>query len=225
MDRQQTGTEVFNALFGGYEPGIITTVFGPAGSGKTNTAVLASIATARQGKKVVYVDTEGGFSVERFKQLSDSKLMDKILFLRPTTYAEQKKALTKLKHLHESIGLVVVDSITMLYRLELGTENVFDTNRTLGKQLADLIGLATKRQIPVLLTSQVYSAFDDRDKVCMVGGDLLRYGSKCLIELQVTPSGRRAILRKHRSFPEKEALFQITETGIQAAKEKLFRLF
>ena len=70
--------------------------------------------------------------------------------------------------------------------------------------------------------------FDEKDKVNIVGGDILKYGSKCLIELQITPDGnRRAILRKHRNIQsERELLFKIVESGIASAKEsKGFKLF
>jgi hypothetical protein len=93
--------------------------------------------------------------------------------------------------------------------------------------LADLIGIATKRQIPVFVSNQVYSAFEERNKVSMVGGDLLRYGSKCLVELQITPdNNRRAILRKHPAGGERTCLFRIVQDGIASVKEsKGFRLF
>jgi hypothetical protein len=49
----------------------------------------------------------------------------------------------------------------------------------------------------------------------MVAGDILRYWSKCLIEL-VNERGRRtAYLRKHRSLPEKSMDFQIYDLGIR----------
>jgi len=80
----------------------------------------------------------------------------------------------------------------------------------------------------VLVTNQVYADFEDKEKVNIVGGDLLKYGSKCLIELQITPAGnRRAILRKHRSLEqEREITFKIVEGGIIGTKEgRGFRLF
>ena len=117
----------------------------------------------------------------------------------------------------------------MLYRLELGkSEDVYEVNRELGKQLSYLAEIARKKFIPVLVTNQVYSDFEEKDKVNIVGGDLLKYSSKCLIELQLTPSGnRRAILRKHRSImAEKEIIFKIVQGGIIGTTEgKGFRLF
>jgi len=49
----------------------------------------------------------------------------------------------------------------------------------------------------------------------MVGGDILKYWSKCLIELKNDNGKRKAILKKHRSLPEKELSFQIFNEGIR----------
>ena len=224
MGQRSSGcTAVDKILGGGIETDCITSIYGPAGAGKTNLALLAAITTVKAGKKVIYVDTEGGVSVPRLEQLADKDTLQKILFLQPTTFKEQCAMIAKLSL--ADVGLIVVDSISMLYRLELG-ENFSDTNRELGKQLAALTAITRKRQIPILLTNQVYSAFDERDKVRMVGGDLLQYGSKCIIELQITPNNlRRAVLRKHRSPPpDVHALFKITQKGCEEAKER-FSLF
>ncbi|MEA3430718.1 MAG: DNA repair and recombination protein RadB [Nanoarchaeota archaeon] len=219
MKKILTGGELLdNVLEGGYENDIITTIYGPAGSGKTCLCLLAAKHIAEQGKKVIYMDTEGGFSVTRFKQISNEKLLENFLFFRPTSFEEQKKYFKEIKELiNEKIGLIVIDTIAMLYRLELGSsEDVYDTNRELGKQLALLNETARKKNIPVLISNQVYSSFENKNKVCMVGGDLLKYASKCLIELQITPENhRKLILRKHRSIPEeKQATFQIVNKGI-----------
>ncbi len=228
-----TGSKILDRMLnGGYETDIITTIYGPAGSGKTVLCMLCAISMARKGKKIIYVDTEGGFSLERLKQiaLDYKKILNKIVFLRPVSFQGQKNSFKKLKDIvDEKIGLIVVDTIAMLYRLELGkSEDVYEVNRELGKQLAYLTEIARKKQIPVLLANQVYSDFENKNKVNIVGGDLLKYGSKCLIELQITPSGnRRAILKKHRSIAEEKGIiFKIVEGGVIGTKEgRSFRLF
>ena len=60
-------------LYGGYENDIVTVIYGGAGSGKTNLCLLAAVSQARKGKKIIFIDTEGGFSVERVKQLVGEK--------------------------------------------------------------------------------------------------------------------------------------------------------
>lgn len=237
MEKLPTGSRILDKLLdGGYEKDIVTTIYGPAGSGKTNLCILCAMNTAREKKKVIYIDTENNFSVERFRQISESisqnyaKLLNNIAFLRPATFDEQKKTFEKLRDIiNDKVGLVIFDSVAMLYRLEMGkNEDVYDVNKALGMQLAYLTEIASKRHIPVLITNQVYSDFEVKDKVNMVGGDLLRYASKCLLELQITPSGnRKCIIKKHRHLPENsEIIFKIVSGGIIGTKEgKGFKLF
>jgi DNA repair protein RadB len=111
----------------------------------------------------------------------------------------------------------------------------------MAKQLRILNEIARKKDIPIIITDQVYSDFLSNEKVQelkergidineekaknvkMVGGDLLKYWSKCIIELQRIKEGKRkAILRKHRSLPEKSFLFQITQKGIEKSGFRLF---
>jgi DNA repair protein RadB len=232
-----TGSKILDQMLnGGYESDIVTTIYGPAGSGKTVLCILAAISAARTGKKVVYVDSEGGFSVERLKQIASSfkqnyrDILDSIIFLRPTSFSEQKKSFDKLKNIiSDRIGLIIVDTIAMLYRLEMGKSDfIQEVNRSLGMQISDLTEIARTKHIPVLVTNQVYADFDNKEKVNIVGGDILKYGSKCLIELQITPGGnRKFILRKHRSIEEqKEISFKIVEGGIIGTLDiRGFRLF
>jgi DNA repair protein RadB len=108
----------------------------------------------------------------------------------------------------------VCDTISALYRVERGDDNR-NLNAELGKQLAWLLEMARTNNIPVIITNQVYADFEDRAKVRMVGGDIITYNSKCLIELSVIGrSKRKAVLRKHRSIPEIEMEFEIKQEGI-----------
>lgn len=212
-----------NFLNGGFEKDVITTIYGPAGSGKTLLCIHAMIACIKDGKKVIYVDTEGGFSVERFKQIDDDfdLLLKHIFFLHPTNFEEQKIVFEKLKNLLTTgqVGLIIVDSISMLYRLELGkTEKIYEVNKEMGTQISYLSEIARKKKIPVILTNQVYADFDskEKDKVKMVGGDLLKYSSKCLIEMKKIDNIRKIVIIKHRSIKEgKESDFCIEKEGIK----------
>lgn len=222
-------------LFGGYEKDIITTIYGPAGSGKTNFCMLASSSQTKKGNKVIFIDTEGGFSLDRFRQVTKEEYADalkNLILLKPTNFQEQKQAFTKLLQeiKGKEVSLIIVDGMTMLYRLELGeaikdknTQEIHDINSELARQLRTLAEISRKRNIPVIVTNQVYSNFlsDEEIKagkekqVNMVGGDILRYWSKCIIEIQNDSGKRKAILRKHRSLKESELNFYITNDGIK----------
>jgi len=214
-------------LIGSLENDVVTTIYGPGGSGKSCTCMQETYNVTKQGNKVLYVDTEGGFSVERFKQIAGidyEECMKRILFLKPTTFDEQKICLEELKNkLSDDIKLIVVDSIAMLYRLELGREDVFETNRELGRQLSSLTIIARQLNIPVLITNQVYSNFENG--VRMIGGDIMIYSSKCLVELMKgSNSIRVATLRKHRSKKEnKEIKFEINQNGTSLISAEINR--
>ena len=231
-----TGSYDLNKLLeGGYEKGVITLFYGPAGSGKSNFVVLAACHHAKKDKKIIFIDTEGSFSVERIKQISGDfyeMVLKNILILRPTNFEEQKKSfirmLQELKK-SENIGLIVVDSMTMIYRLDLaearkkGLEDVQMINADLAKQMKILHEIARKKNIPILITGQVYSEFISLDEwasgkeagVNVVGRDILKYWSKCIIELQNNKGKKKAIIRKHRSIPQKELHFEIVNEGIK----------
>jgi len=236
-----TGNPDFNEwLDGGYESDIITTIYGPAGSGKTNLCLLAAIEQAAKGKKVVYIDTEGGFSVDRLRQLTNDSVLNNILLLKATNFKEQQEICNRLlEEIKNPVGLIIIDSIAMLYRLEMGIarengshEGIKKINQGMARQLRILNEISRKRGIPILITNQVYSDFLSNEKIAelkekgidinlekeknvhMVGGDLLKYWSKCIIELKRNGGKRKAILRKHRSMPEKYFDFYITKKGI-----------
>jgi len=220
-------------LHGGYERDIITTIYGPGGSGKSNLCMIVAVSQARKGNKVIFIDSEGGFSTDRFKQIHRGtkdeveSALSNIILLKPTSFKEQEEAFdTLLKHLKkENVSLIIVDSIAMLYRLELGSaitseddKKISEINRKLASQLRTLNEISRKQNITVIVTNQVYSLFSDNPmekKVSMVGGDLLKYWSKCLIEL-ANVKGRRVMrLKKHRSLPQKELAFEIVNEGIR----------
>ena len=56
-------------LYGGYETDIVSVLYGGPGTGKTNLCTLAAVSQAKKGNKVIYIDSEGGFSTERVKQI------------------------------------------------------------------------------------------------------------------------------------------------------------
>lgn len=216
-------------LYGGYEKGVISMIAGPPGSGKTNFCILAACSQAKKENKILFIDTEGGFSVERVKQVVGENYQDilkNILILEPTSFDEQKKVLLNLVNRvkKDHVSLIIIDGMAMLYRLELGdaikmkdTELIRGVNRETAHQMRALSEIARKQHIPIIITNQVYSLFSKGEAVKeahLVGGDLFKYWSKCIIELKNENRGKKAILLKHRSMPRKELNFEIREKGI-----------
>ena len=79
--------------------------------------------------------------------------------------------------------------------------------------------IARQYDIAVILTNQIYSAIDidGNSDIKAVGGTILQYWSKVIIQLERGDeiNQRIATLKRHRSIPEgKQALFSITSRGI-----------
>ena len=184
------------------EYSLITTIYGQASTGKTTLAMLAAINQTKQKKKVIFVDTENGFSLERLKQLTPDykEILKNISVIRPRTFEEQEKVILNLP----KASLIIIDTISQFYRMKLKEDNYL-TNKSLDKQLRKLKEIS--KEIPIIINNQVYS--DINGNVNIVGGDMLRNWSDTVIKLEKNP--RKLKVEKP---DKKEFLFEIEEEGI-----------
>ena len=204
-------------LNGNIEKKTITQIYGPPGVGKTNICILSMLKAIENGKNVVYIDTEGSLSIERIKQLSGKdcdELLKSIIIYEPSSFEEQSEALEKI-FLLENIGLIIIDGIVSLYRLEL-CDNINENtklNRMLGKQISNILKVARMKNSGILITNQVK---DSLNGIEPAGGRLLEYWSKSIIKIEKTESIRKLTLEKHRHAKEGENLkFRILQNGLE----------
>ena len=183
-----------------------------------------AVNVARNNRKVIYIDTEGGISIDRIKQISGADFSDvanNIMVLEPTDFLQQSENLRSievwLRKRHEDVDLIVLDSAVALYRVD--EMKSYKLSKELRKQIQLLSNLARKYDIAVIITNQIYAAFDDDEgnEVRAVGGDILEYISKVIIKLErgEETDQRIATLKRHRSLPEgRQVTFSITSNGI-----------
>lgn len=224
LPKISTGCSIDELLGGGIERSTITQFYGPPGSGKTNISIKIAVQTALNGGKVVYIDTEGGLSIKRIKQIAGNKFDDianKIFVFEPTTFQEQsynlKKVQTLIESQNEKIELLILDSAVALYRLEDASNAAI--NRELGNNMAILSRLSRKYDVAVVITNQIYSKYtkDGEETISAVGGTVLKYWSKVIIELEKGDiiGERCAILKRHKNKIEGlKTRFRIVETGL-----------
>ena len=211
-------------LEGGFEKGCVTQIFGSPSSGKSNVALALAVNVTKTGKKAIYIDTEGGISIDRIKQISGYYFQDvanNIMVLEPTDFLQQTENLRSIdvwlrKH-HNEVDLIILDSAVALYRVD--DMKSYKLSKELRKQIQLLSNIARRYDIAVVITNQIYTSFDDdgNSEVKPVGGDILEYISKVIIKLERGEeiNQRIATLKRHRSLPEgRQVTFSITSNGI-----------
>jgi len=212
-------------LHGGFPISQVSLVYGEASTGKTTLAIQCAVESAKGDLKVLYVDADRSFSQNRFAQLAGDqleKVADNIVVFAPETFSEQTSLVEGIEnYVTGSTGMVVVDTITSLYRSSLGsTERVFAQNRELNRQLAYLAELAAVRHIAVLLTSQVHGLpFRGGHETELVARRILTYWCRVVLKLVSTanPAVKTALLERHSSpnVPLTSCPLRITERGLE----------
>jgi len=216
VDRIPLGcSQVDRLLGGGIEKGSVTLIYGEAGAGKTNVCLQLARNVAINGAKVAYIDSEG-LSSERLAQVfaNHEDFIKNLLIFEVHSFSEQSDRIDKVEKLAAkgTISLVIIDSLTMFYRLNY--EDSYVRNDFI-RQTESLLNMARQYDIAVMITSQVYSNIMNGG-VEFLGGHALHHNAKTIIRLDKRTEGRRAaVIMKHRSLPEgRAAMYRITENGI-----------
>ncbi len=235
LTKYSTGCKGIDELLGGgFECGTVTQLYGEAGSGKTNICLQVAVECAKRGKKVIFVDSEG-FSPERFLQIAsagaalangDSEDVEgmarRIIIYEPHSFEQQTSCIdeieTVLKESKNEVVLIIIDSVTLFYRLELDEERSMYLRRVLANQVLHLLEIARRYDLAVVITNQVYMDIE-RGNLRPSGGYAIEHLSKIIMQFEKTAEGhgkRKAILRKHRSMPEDTSCdFYITGKGVE----------
>lgn len=179
----------------------------------------------------VYMDTEGTFRWERIEAMARAKgldpdvIMDNIYYIRVVSSDHQMAVVDELRELipEKNVKLVVVDSVTGHFRAEYpGRENLAMRQQKLNKHLHQLLSLAEVFNIAVVITNQVMARPDVfyGDPTVAVGGHVLGHAPGVRVQLRKSRGNKRiARVVDAPHLPEGEAVFAITEEGIQDISE------
>jgi len=206
QDYVQTGCISLDKLLGGGFPTkAVSLVYGEAETGKTSLAIQCAINCARRGIKSLFIDTDGTFSYERLSQIADydyEKISPLMIIMKPTTFQEQSNAIDQLeKVITNKFGLIVVDTVTTLYRVEPDdTKETFAANRELNRQLAVFTQIAKTCEVTVLVISQVRSiTLGEKVETKPVATRVLNYWSDVVLDMRKSGQIRviKVIREKH----------------------------
>lgn len=211
-------------LDGGLPLSSVSLIYGEAETAKTTLAIQCAVNCARKGAKVLFVDCDGTFSPRRLSQIAFGdveKVAEHIVLARPKDFREQTTLIDQLaNYLTKDFSLVVFDTITHFYRLEVAEkpEKTFELNRELNRQLAWLAQIAKTHRVAVLIVSQVRSVFENTQvAVEPVATRVLKFWADVIIALKPTekPKIVEAIVEKKGAKQQPiSCLMKIGLTGL-----------
>lgn len=220
-----TGSKcIDNNLEEGISPKTVTLIYGEPETGKTTLAIQCAVSCASQNYKTLFVDCDNTFSAKRLSQLSADKfdqIAEQIILVKPKDFREQTAVVDRIQEYTEkNFGLIVIDTFTTLYGAKVSESSgkAFNVNRELNRQLAILAETARIRKIPIIITSQVRSVFDDQmSSVRPVATRVLKFWADIIIALKPTgyPQIIKAVIeKKEAEIGEVTCYLQIGANGI-----------
>jgi DNA repair protein RadB len=210
-------------LGGGFTAEGVSLVYGEAETGKTSLAVQCAVNCARRGIKSLFIDTDGTFSYERLSQIAEydyEKISPLMIIMRPTTFQEQSRAIDQLeKVITRKFGLIIVDTVTSLYRVELDDpQETYAASRELNRQLAVLTQIVKTCGVAALIISQVRSVLlGETIEMKPVATRVLNYWSDIVLDMKQTGQTRviKVLREKHSKIKGTGFCYvKIESTGI-----------
>ena len=154
-----TGLKKLDEFFsGGIPDGVIVDIFGKNGTGKTLFLLQLTINSIKNGGRVLYFDTTGGFRPERIldiqkKSESQIDFLNQITVSRLTNTSEQ---INSIKNINNNFSLIAIDNVTDLFSYEYQKdESIFEKNSLFMRYMHDLSSLAISEKIPIVVTNMI----------------------------------------------------------------------
>tara|TARA_Y100000310_G_scaffold343630_1_gene452175 strand:+ start:2757 stop:3359 length:603 start_codon:yes stop_codon:yes gene_type:complete len=163
-------------------------VYGKAGTGKTTFMMEA---TGHVSGKAFIVDSEGGFSIDRFKQISRDEL-DSLMITKPGSLKEQAKIISNVLDNEKLFEFIGIDTIGKHYREEAKKDRR-GSNNEMARQMRVLKEIS--RTKPVVICNQVYQNITE-DKVEPLAGNYVTKWCDVVIELDEVNDVRKFKLIK-----------------------------
>jgi len=232
-----TGSKELDRLLGGgVETRAITEAYGPFGSGKTQLGLQLAVNVQLPEEEgglsgaCLFIDTESTFRPERVAQIAKARGLDpkqvlaNIYVGRAFNSDHQILLAEKAKEIipEKNIKLIVIDSLTSHFRADyIGRGELATRQQKLNRHLHFLQRLADAYNLAIYVTNQVMARPDILfgDPTQAVGGHVLAHAAMFRLYLRKGKEDKRiARLVDSPHLPEGEAVFRITERGIEDVK-------
>ena len=221
----------FNELFNYLFPikGILS-VWGDFGVGKTTFSLQKAINYASDKNKIIYIYTKPNFPFEKinkYVQKSVKDTLDNMIFIKSLNFEDLYSLVFNLEFIvldtykkpNTIIDLIIIDSITDLYRLELNRESKeknFLLNYKLNQILANLFFLNKKYSINIIVVNTQTNINQNGQLIeVQSGGKVMDYWIDNSLKILRTNklNCRRFVFKKRKNKKAIESLSTLTQDG------------
>ena len=179
----------------------IVSLWGDYGVGKTTLLLQTAYSNAYKHNKVLYLYTKPNLPYNKISVIIENdleKVLENIIFFKSTDFEDlfdfvfnlEFILLDDLKADGGTFRLIIIDSITDLYRLELGRDKKgknFILNYKLNQILANLMYLNKKYEINILIANELSRRTLEGITYDVVsGGNVMEYWVKRSIKIERT---------------------------------------
>ncbi|XP_063708374.1 DNA repair protein RAD51 homolog 3-like isoform X2 [Culicoides brevitarsis] len=225
----------------GVQRGIITELCGPPGSGKTQICMQLCYSAILEGKKAVFIDTNGGFDIDRFLQILELRsnfdishtectpddnrtenFLKKLFIFDPTTIEELvdivQNQLKQLISENPSITVIAIDSFSFLVKaVQEKPKEKLRQVRVMHEMVSNLLRIAHENNIAVILTNEFTTRFDTFGQAYFIPSLGPNFHHRITQRLSLTSNDHEflANLEKSKYKQNQIVKFQITKRGVE----------
>ncbi len=205
----------------------VTSLWGNFGVGKTTLSLQTAKKYALNRKKVLYIYTKPNLPFIKISNVFENNLEDVLendLFIHTTNFDDlfnlifnlEFGVLDDLKTKNGALNLIIVDSMTDLYRLELNRDKKgknFVLNYKLNQMLANLVSLKQKYEIDILIINETSRrTIEGQTYELESGGNVMQYWVANSIKIERTDIANNRKFILHRGNDNNSFLLNTTLT-------------
>ena len=209
-----------------------TSIWGDFGVGKTTLSLQIAKSHVINKKKVLYIYTKPNLPFKRISSVFENDIenaLENISFIHSMTFDDVFKyifnlefvILDALKTKKKISNLIIIDSMTDLYRLELNREKKdknFVLNYKLNQLLANLVNLKQKYEIEPLIVNEISRRTREGQTYDVEsGGNVMRYWVINSIKIERTDvvNNRKLILHRGNDNSSFELNSMLSNRGFE----------
>lgn len=136
--------------------GQLTEIIGLPGMGKTQLCIQLSASVLKNNGQVLYIDTEGSFSIGRLLQMSGNTInTSDLVVYRVTSVAQLLSIVLELNKImleYTRVKIIIIDSIAFLFK---GISDFNQRSQWLNQIGQELKKIAFEKGILIVLTNQM----------------------------------------------------------------------